>query len=73
MKHTVESFTETVGYVPENDDLTRANCEMAGAPGHYYCGMCQHGIPKFLVCQTCRLYEASARTVLGCGTGSEKY
>jgi hypothetical protein len=33
-------FEEKVGRPPINDDLHRANCNLAGSPGHYMCGWC---------------------------------
>lgn len=35
---TAEMFKEATGFVPENDDLERCNCEYAGTSGHYQCG-----------------------------------
>jgi hypothetical protein len=35
---TAEAFLTATGREPENDDLERANCPLAGESGHYYCG-----------------------------------
>jgi hypothetical protein len=41
-------FEERVGSAPEQDDLERANCPLAGQWGHLQCGICQmHGLPRF--------------------------
>ena len=46
---------------PEQDDLERANCLAAGAPGHRSCGVCSMcGKPRF-VC---------GGWVLGCTEGT---
>lgn len=37
---TAAAFTQSVGNVPEQDDLERVNCDAAGTPGHYACGWC---------------------------------
>ena len=46
---TVEEFEEVVGHLPERDDLDRANCNVAGAVGHYLCGWCGDcDLPRFI-------------------------
>lgn len=46
---TREEFIAAVGREPEQDDLDRANCELAGAIGHWSCGVCPtHGAPEFV-------------------------
>lgn len=35
---TREKFIEATGHEPDNDDLERCNCSMAGEVGHYFCG-----------------------------------
>lgn len=42
-------FEALVGRPPQEDDLERANCTLAGSSGHHQCGVCpgcQH--PRFL-------------------------
>lgn len=34
-------FLKSTGYVPENDDLNRCNCNLAGKLGHQQCGWCK--------------------------------
>jgi hypothetical protein len=47
---TVEMFLAATGYAPENDDLERSNCRMAGAIGHFHCGWCEEeNLPIFAV------------------------
>lgn len=48
---TSQEFEKVVGHPPEQDDLARTNCSVAGTPGHLLCGICRHGVPKF----TCKL------------------
>lgn len=38
MMITAEKFEERTGYPPEDDDLERCNCEVAGTMGHFMCG-----------------------------------
>ena len=52
---TAEVFQEVVGFEPEVDDLVRVNCPYAGRDGHWLCGTCSHGYPKFLKCSKCML------------------
>jgi hypothetical protein len=40
---TADDFKRSTGYEPEQDDLERANCPLAGQPGHVWCGICRHG------------------------------
>jgi hypothetical protein len=41
-------FIKATGYMPENDDLERCNCEKAGEMGHQSCGWCEtHNLPRF--------------------------
>ena len=50
MKITAEVFKKATGQKPEKDDLTRANCELAGTLGHGDCGW-DHAknLPNFMV------------------------
>lgn len=38
MKITEFLFKEATGEEPKDDDLERCNCQLAGQPGHWYCG-----------------------------------
>lgn len=43
-----EVFEKRFGFMPENDDLDRVNCDEAGMPGHSQCGVCpEHKKPRF--------------------------
>ena len=45
---TSEQFIVTMGRVPEQDDMQRANCRFAGKTGHKQCGWCDDcDRPKF--------------------------
>jgi hypothetical protein len=35
---TVAKFIQTTGREPENDDMERVNCAVAGSVGHFFCG-----------------------------------
>jgi hypothetical protein len=49
MKMTAEEYTKKVGTRPEQDDLSRVNCEHAGKLGHSSCGWCErHDNPRFM-------------------------
>jgi hypothetical protein len=49
MMKTAEQFKAATGRDPINDDLERANCNLAGSLGHHYCGWCEvHNKPRFL-------------------------
>jgi len=49
-KITAKAFKAATGHAPENDDLERSNCRMAGAVGHFYCGWCEEeNLPIFMV------------------------
>ena len=48
-----EEFRERFGHPSQNDGLERANCTKVGEPGHYYCGMCDHRVPRFMICVDC--------------------
>jgi len=52
-KMNEETFTQRTGYIPENDDLDRVNCDEAGKPGHRSCGVCKHDNPLFHACPLC--------------------
>ena len=42
-------FTEKAGFAPDQDDLRRANCQLAGETGHWHCGWCaEHDKPRFV-------------------------
>jgi hypothetical protein len=57
---TAAEFTRIVGREPQLDDLERANCQEAGATGHWGCGLCEHGKPTYL-CAEC--FAASANPI----------
>lgn len=45
---TAEMFKAAMGYEPENDDLQRCNCALAGELGHTQCGWnWDHNKPQF--------------------------
>lgn len=45
---TYVEFVKVVGRPPEDDDLQRVNCEVAGTTGHWQCGWCwTHNKPRF--------------------------
>lgn len=50
---TEQDFLTKTGHKPTHDDLDRVNCQLAGQIGHKYCGVCEHGLPKFEVCYQC--------------------
>ena len=42
-------FAKATGREPEDDDLERSNCRLAGNIGHSYCGWCsEHDKPRFI-------------------------
>jgi hypothetical protein len=49
---TAAEFTRVVGRPPKDDDLDRANCKEAGSIGHWGCGWCEHGKPRWM-CAEC--------------------
>jgi hypothetical protein len=49
---TAEEFTRVVGSAPQQDDLERANCPIAGEMGHWGCGWCEHDKPRWM-CVPC--------------------
>jgi hypothetical protein len=50
MKITAEEFEKATGQKPENDDLARANCDIAGTLGHRDCGWdTSKNLPTFMV------------------------
>jgi hypothetical protein len=53
---TEEQFLAKFGHKPVNDDLDRINCRLVGdiGSGHSQCGLCRHGMAKFMVCYDCR-------------------
>ena len=52
-----KEYKDKVGHSPENDELERVNCQLHGAPGHYFCGWCEkHDKPR---------YECGCMTVIG--------
>jgi hypothetical protein len=52
-----DGYKRVTGYAPEQDDLARANCELAGEIGHAMCGMCPTcGQPRAL-CTNFRDHE----------------
>lgn len=61
---TPEEFEAKVGHKPEQDDLERANCELAGNIGHSMCGWClNHDKPRFIC--GCLVKEDIARLKAG--------
>ena len=52
-------FFHQTGREPEQDDLERANCELAGQIGHVSCGLCKHAWPVHR-CPECFFREAGA-------------
>jgi hypothetical protein len=60
---TAAEFKQIVGREPEQDDLERANCNSAGTPGHYGCGVCPHGIPRFLLATCDECWSAKERAM----------
>lgn len=56
-----ETFTRVVGSAPENDDLDRANCVQAGKLLHEQCGVCAHGLPRFIPCGKCSNKSSEAK------------
>ena len=51
-------FAIIAEYPATQDNLQRANCKEAGKLGHAYCGLCIHGVPKFIHCEECYKKEA---------------
>ena len=46
---TAAMFKEITGREPENDDLERCNCPLAGEIGHYFCGWnSEKNLPRFM-------------------------
>ena len=49
MRITAEKFTACVGMPPEDDDLVRCNCTVAGTIFHEDCGWDEkRNMPKFI-------------------------
>lgn len=49
MTITIEEFRKMTEFLPEQDDLERANCHLAGNIGHSSCGVClEHNKPRFI-------------------------
>ena len=47
---TEEIFTQATGYKPEDDDLERCNCPLAGSRLHELCGWDERrGMPNFML------------------------
>lgn len=47
---TREKFIVCTGHEPENDDLERCNCPLAGSLGHWCCGWDEElNLPQFMV------------------------
>lgn len=49
---TEKEFFNSVGRLPEDDEMERVNCKSPGKFGHRMCGWCKHNRPKFL-CLDC--------------------
>ena len=46
---TRDIFIAATGYEPEDDDLERCNCPVAGTVGHFACGWdAECGQPRFM-------------------------
>lgn len=52
-----EEFFAVTGHMPEGDDLERANCAKAGETGHWHCGVCVCGMPRFVCGHSTKLTE----------------
>lgn len=50
---THDEFVARFKREPQNDDLARINCPIAGTIGHSNCGLCEHGLARFMVCYEC--------------------
>jgi hypothetical protein len=51
MRITKRIFLEKTGFLPEQNDLERANCKRAGETIHIFCGWCEkHDKPR-VVCR----------------------
>ena len=48
MKVTRERFVEMTCLEPDDDDLDRCNCPLAGKIGPLMCGVCEHNLPRFM-------------------------
>lgn len=59
---TAKEFQQITGFAPRDDDLERANCDKVGQIGHFMCGMCECGKPRFL-CATHCISEIKVETV----------
>lgn len=46
-------FAIITGHPAVQDDMARVNCKNAGKLGHKDCGICAHGVPKFIYCEKC--------------------
>jgi hypothetical protein len=54
---TAGEFERATGATPQNDDLDRCNCALAGRPGHWGCGWDeQANLPMFMTMR--RLLES---------------
>lgn len=42
-----QEFEQITGHKPKDDDLERTNCPDEGKFGHWQCGVCEHGRPRF--------------------------
>ncbi len=66
-----EEFEKVVGRPPDNDDMHRVNCPDAGKLGHWCCGMCKCGLPRFMCsgqfarCDTPRTTKLHGKEVNG--------
>jgi hypothetical protein len=48
-KISAERYEAAVGHAPQDDDLDRANCSMAGQVGHTQCGWDdERDLPEFI-------------------------
>ena len=48
-KITAEMFEQATGFAPEDGDLERCNCPMAGMLGHFQCGWnTGRNLPNFM-------------------------
>lgn len=59
---TREMFVNALGFEPEQDDLDRCNCKMAGELGHFFCGWDgNRNKPNFIPDEPAKIYSSCAR------------
>jgi hypothetical protein len=62
---TEAQYKQRFGRHPVMDDLDRINCREAGQLGHSACGLCSHGMAKFMVCYDCHPEWRDTHAVIG--------